>query len=116
MAGKEGFVFITEPFEGFQLAGAVYFAVLILTYIERYDSDGVAGNEEIVFLLIIKGEGKDAVQVFEEVNTFVTVKGKDDFAVASRLEIIFSGVLCTNIPMVVDFSVHGEDLFPVGTI
>ena len=33
MAGKEGFVFITEPFEGFQLAGAVYFAVLILTYI-----------------------------------------------------------------------------------
>ena len=36
-------------------------------------------------------------------NTFVTVKGKDDFAVAAGLEIIFSGVLCTNIPMVVRF-------------
>ena len=52
-----------------------------------------------LFLLIIKGEGEDAVQVFEEVNTFVTVKGKDDFAIASGMEIIFSGVLCTNIPM-----------------
>ena len=49
-------------------------------------------------------------------NTFVTVKGKDDFAVASGLEIILSGVLCTDIPMVVDFSVHGKDLFPVGAV
>ena len=40
----------------------------------------------------------------------------DPTAIASGMEIIFFGVLCTNIPMVVDFSVHGKDLFPVGTV
>lgn len=44
------------------------------------------------------------------------VKGKDDFVIVFGMEIIFFGVFCMNILMVVDFFVYGEDLFLVGII
>jgi glutamate synthase (NADPH) large chain len=43
-----------------------------------------------------------------------TGEGGED---SDRITGTYQGIsLCTNIPMVVDFSVHGKDLFPVGTV
>ena len=64
MSRQERLVFVAETFKCFQLAGQILDAVLVMSYILWYDSDGVAGYQDIVLFFVIKGEGKNSIQVF----------------------------------------------------
>ena len=66
MAWQEGLVALTLSFEGFQFRGDIHGAVTAVTDIKRYHTDGVAGNQKLVFLLVIKGEGEDTTEVFKK--------------------------------------------------
>lgn len=47
-------------------------------------------------------------------DAFVLVEREDDLAVAARLEVVSSGILFTDLAVVVDFPVDGQYLFTVG--
>ena len=113
MPGEERLVRVAETFEGFQLAGAIDAAFPVVSDVEGDDTDGVAGDEEGVLLLIVEREGEDAVQVLQEGGAFVAVEREDDLAVASRLEVVASGIPRTDVAVVVNLAVHGQNLFPV---
>ena len=110
----EGADDVAHPFERLQLRCDVAPFVGIPADVERNDADGVAGDEVIVRFFIIEGEGEDAVQLFEEADAFVFVKGKDDFAVGTCLEGVFSGIAGTDVAMVVNLAIDGKHLFAVG--
>ena len=65
MAGKEWLILIAEAFESLELRGAVSLAVLIVTDIQRNNTDRVTTDEVLVCFLVIKTESKDSVQVLE---------------------------------------------------
>lgn len=114
VAGKERLVLVAETLKGFQLTAEVDVSILVASYIKGYHADGVAGDEVIVRLFVIEGKGEDAVQFFEEADAFVFVKGKDDFAVGTGLEGVFSGIAGTDVAMVVNLAIDGKHLFAVG--
>lgn len=64
MSGKERLVRVTEPFQGFQFAGYVKMAFLVLSNIERNDANSITDDEEFVFFFIIESKCKDAIQLF----------------------------------------------------
>ena len=57
---------VALTFQSLQLACHQHLSILIITNIKRNDTDRVAGNEELITLSIVKGEGKDAVQLQRE--------------------------------------------------
>ena len=114
MTGQERLVVLALSFERFQFGGHIHLAVGIATDIKGNHTDGVAGNEKLVGLLIVEHEGKDAAQVLEEVNTFLAIERQDDLAVGARLELILSGIAAADILMVIDLAIDSQDLFPVG--
>ena len=62
---------------------------VIVTEIERDDSNGIAGDEEKIFLLIVKGESEDTIQLFQKFRAFLPIKRKDNFTIRASLEFIF---------------------------
>ena len=114
MSGREGFVSFALPFERLQFRGHIHGSAAVIAYIERYHSDGVAGYQEGILLFVVKGEGKDAGDVLQEVDAFVAIERKDDFAVAARLEVVTSGILAANLLMIVNLAVDGQHHLPVG--
>ena len=66
MTWQEGLVAFALTFEGFQLRGDINGAVAVVTNVERYNAYRVAGDEELIVLLVVEDEGEDAVKVFEE--------------------------------------------------
>ena len=114
MAWKEGLVTLALSFEGLQFGGHIDGAVAVVANIERYDADGVAGNQELVLLLVVEHEGEDATQVLEEVDALFAIEGKDDLTVAARLELILSGITAANLLMVIYLAVDSQHLLPVG--
>ena len=65
MTRKEWLVMVALTFQRLQLARYQHFSILIITNIKRNYADRVAGNEELITLSIVKGEGKDTVQLFK---------------------------------------------------
>ena len=114
MAGEERLVVLALSFERFQFGGHIHLAVGIATDIKRNHTDRIAGNQELICLFVVEHEGKDAAQVFEEVNALLTIERQDNLTVAARLELILSGIAATDILMVVNLSIDSQDLFPVG--
>ena len=114
MTGQERLVVLALSFERFQFGGHIHLAVGIATDIKGNHTDGVAGNEKLVGLLIVEHEGKDAAQVLEEVNTFLAIERQDDLAVGARLELILPSIAAADILMVIDLAIDSQDLFPVG--
>ena len=108
VAGKERLVLIAETLKSFQLTAEVDVSVFVASYIKGDYADGVAGDEVIVRFFIIEGEGEDAIQLFEEADAFVFVKGKDDFAVGTCLEGVFSGIAGTDVAMVVNLAIDAS--------
>ena len=80
------------------------------------DTYGVAGNEELVALLIVEYEGKDAAEIFQKVDALVAIEGEDDLAVATRLEVILAGILLADVLMVIYLAIHGQHLLMVRRI
>ena len=114
MSRKERFIALAESFKCFQFAGAVHGAVGIISDIQWNDSNRVACNQKLVFLLVIQGKGKDSAQVLQKVDAFFTVEGQYHLAVGTRLEGISTGIAAPDVTMVVNLAVHGQNLFPVG--
>ena len=100
--------------EGFQLGGYVHLSVGIATNVQWDNANRVASNQEFVGFLVVKGKGKDTAQVLQEVDTFLAVQGQDYLAVATRLEIVLTGIAATYLLMVVNLAVNGKHLFVVG--
>ena len=65
MAREEWLVVVALTFQRLQFACHQHFSILIITNIKRNYADRVAGNEELITLSIVKGEGKDTVQLFK---------------------------------------------------
>ena len=65
MAREEWLVVVALTFQSLQLACYQHFSIFIITNIKRNYADRVAGNEELITLSIVKGEGKDTVQLFK---------------------------------------------------
>ena len=116
MAGKEWFVFVTETFKSFQFTGYVDCSICIMSYIKRYYANRVTGDKEFIPFFIVKSKSEDAVQLFEEMNTFVLVKCQNDFAVTTCPEFIASGIPGTYFTVIIDFAVNGKNLFTVGRV
>ena len=114
MAGQERLVVLALALEGFQLRGYVHLSVGIATNVQWDNANWVASNQEFVGFLVVKGKGKDTAQVFQEVDTFFAVQGQDYLAVATRLEIVLTGIAATYLLMVVNLAVNGKHLFVVG--
>ena len=114
MPWQEGFVSLTLTFECLQFGGNIHGAVAVIAYIQRYHADGVAGYQEGILLFVVKGEGKDAADVLQEVDALVAIERQDDFAVAARLEVISAGIPPPDLLMIVYLAVDGQDHLPVG--
>ena len=65
VARKEWLVLVAETLESLELRGAVSLAILIMTYIQRNNTDWVTTDEVFVCFLVIKTESKDSVQFLE---------------------------------------------------
>ena len=113
VARKEGFITLALAFEGFQLAGYIDGTVTIVADIKRNHADGVAGNEELVALLVVEHEGKDAVEVFEEIDALLTIECKNHLAVAARLELVLTCITATNLLVVINLAIHSQHLLTV---
>ena len=111
MSGQERLIALTLTFEGFQFGGDIDGAVAVISYIKRYHADGVAGNQELVALLIVKYEGENAAEVFEEVDALLTIQGQDYLTVGARLKLVLSGKAAADLLMVVDLTIHSQYLF-----
>ena len=114
VAGQEGLVTLALALEGFQFGGDVDGAIAIVTYIKRYDADGVAGYEELIALLIVEHKGKDAAEVLEEVDALLAIEGKDDLTIGTRLELVLTGKAATDFLMVVNLAIDGKHLLAIG--
>ena len=68
MPRQERLVALALSLQCFQLAGNIDFSVAVVSYIKRYDADGIAGNQELVPLLVIEGEGEDARKLFQKMS------------------------------------------------
>ena len=110
MSWQEWLVMLAESFEGFQLGADIYCSVVIITNVKRYNADGVSGNEEFVLLLVIKHKGENAVDVLEEIDAFLLVEGKDNFAVALCLEIVLASIQASYLLMVVYLTIDSQYL------
>ncbi len=113
VAGQERFIAVALAFKSLQLTCHENFSVVIISYIKRNDSDMVAGYEEGILLLVIKGKGENAVQVFKKVKSLVAVKRKDHLTVATCLKIITSLISCPDLLMVIYLAVDGQHLFAI---
>ena len=116
MTRQERLVTFALAFECLQFGGHVEGAIAVVANVERYDADGVAGDEEGVTLLVVEHEGEDAAQVLEKVDAFLTVERQNDFAIAARLERILPGHTTANVLMVVNLAIHRQNLLAVGRI
>ena len=116
MSGQEGFVLFAETFQGFQLAGNVHGAVAVIAYIKRYNANGVAGYQECILLLVVEGKGKDAGEVLQKVDAFLALEGQNHLAVAACMKVILTGIASADFLMIVDLTVHGQDLLLVGAV
>ena len=65
MTWEEWLVVVALTFQSLQLACHQHFSIFIITNIKRNYTDRVMGNEELITLGILKGEGKDTVQLFK---------------------------------------------------
>ena len=116
VSGQEGLIALALAFEGFQFGGDIHGAVAVISNIKRYHADGVAGNQELVALFIVEHESEDTTEVFEEVNALLTIQSQDNLTVGARLKLVLSGKAATDLLMVVNLTIHGQDLFTVGRI
>ena len=114
MAGKERLVAVALSLERLQFGGHIDCAVVVVADVEGNDADGVAGNKELVALLVIERKSEDTAQVFEEINSLLSIEGEDDLAVAARLEVIAPGKFAPDILMVVYLAVDRQYLTAVG--
>ena len=116
VAGEESFVSLAITLKGLQLTGTIDRAVSIVSDIEGNDTDRVTRYEEIVFLLIVECKSKNAVEIFQKIDTLLPIERKDHFAVgASSVNISICRSLA-DFPMVIDFSVDRQRLLPIGCI
>jgi hypothetical protein len=113
VARQERLVALTLSFEGLEFTGHIDGTISIITNIERYDTNGVTGYEELVLLFVVEHKGKDAAEVFEEVDAFLTVESKDYLAVATGLKLILAGIAATNLLVVINLTIDSQYLFTV---
>ena len=113
MTRQEGFVTFTLSFKDFQFGSHVDSTVTVVAYIERYNANRIAGNEELIALLVIEHKGEDATQVFEEIDAFLTIECQNHFTVGTCLELILPSIATPNLLMIVDFSIDGEHLLTI---
>ena len=64
-------------------------SLVVITEIERDDPNGIAGDEEKIFLLIVEGESEDTIQLFQEFRAFLPIKCEDNLAIRAGLEFVF---------------------------
>ena len=75
--------------------------------------------------MVVECEGKNATDSLQERRKSVgvgggegcsplSVKSKDDLAVAARLKLISASKLFSDFLMIIDFAIHGKHLFAIG--
>jgi hypothetical protein len=113
VARQERLVALTLAFQSLEFTGHIDGAVAVISYIKRYHTNGVTGYEELVLLFVVEHKGKDAAEVFEEVDAFLTVESKDYLAVATGLKLILAGIAATNLLVVINLTIDSQYLFTV---
>ena len=113
VSGQERLISLTLTFQRLQFRGHIDRSVLVISNVEWYHADGVAGNQKSILLLVIEHKSEDAAEVFQKTNALLTVKGEDHLAIALRLKRILSGKPAAGLLMVVDLTVHRQHLFTV---
>ena len=116
MTGQKRLIFLTLSFEGFQLGSHIHLAVAVVADVKRYHANGVAGDEELIFLFVVKHEGEDSVQVFEELDAFLTIESENDLAIAPCQKVVLSSKPTSDFLMVVYLAIHRQYLLAVGRI
>ena len=85
----------------------------LTSYIERYHAYRVARNKKLIAFFVIKREGEDTAQFLYKIHSILAIQCKDNLAVTSGLELILSGKIGTYVAMIVDFTIHSQNLFSV---
>ena len=83
MPRRKHFVTGALALQGFEFTRDVYLPVGIVSYIKRYDSYRVPGDEESVLPFIVQDKGEYPAQVLKEERSLLQVQGKDHLAIAS---------------------------------
>ena len=105
-----------DAFEGLQFGGDVVVAVVVPSFIQRDDADGIAADEKHVLLRVIEGEGEDALQLVEKIRAIFNIKRQKHFAVGLSLELITAFQFAPQLLVVVDFAVDGQNVASVRAV
>jgi len=116
MPRQEWLIRLAKALQRLQFRCDIQLAVRIVADVERNDADGITGNQKLVLLLVVEGEGENAVEFLQELYAPVAVEGENHLAVAARLELVAPGISDADVPMVVYLAVHRKNLLAVGRI
>src|SRR5574344_945322 len=108
-------IMVTIPFKSFQFTRHIDLTIFVISYIKRYNTYRVTRNQKFIFFSIIQSECKDTAKVFKEVNTFLTIQGKNNFTVTTCLIIIFSCKAFSYLLMIINLTINRQNLFLVRT-
>ena len=100
--------------ERLHLGSDVEAALFVVAGVEWDDPDVVARHDVPVRVGVVEDEGDDPVQTVQEGGPFLGVERQDDLAVAAGLELVGSLEPGLQLTVVVDLSVHGQDVGTVG--
>ena len=95
----------SEAFQPLQLGGDHEVSDVVVTDVKGDDAYRVAGNQVNIFLLVVEGEGEDAVQILDEMDAFLAVEGQYHLAVGAGLELVFVFEPLPQLAMVVNLAV-----------
>ena len=107
MPGQERLVTLALAFEGLQFGSHIHLTIAVIADIKGNNTNGIAGNQELIALLVVKHKSENTTQVFQEVDALFTIQRQYHFAVGARLELVLSSIAATNFLMVIDFTIHG---------
>lgn len=136
VSGGESLDLVADGVEGLQLGSEVDSAGLLggPALVKGCDTDGVAGGDCAVLLLVVKNEGEHAIEVLGRINAIlevllhrliscalprssplaVTHQRNHNLAIRGGLEVVGGLQGLANKTVVVDFAVDGEDNAVIG--
>ncbi len=85
--------------------------VRVAPRVERYDADGIPGDEVAIAFDVVEHEGEDSIQAIEEFRALALVERKDHLAIGVRGEAPRKPF--PKLAVVVDLAVDREDGAPI---
>ena len=73
VARKKHFIIIAKALQRFQFTCHIHLAFFILSNVKRDNTDRIARNQKIIFLLIVERKSKNTIKILKKMNAFMPV-------------------------------------------